>query len=144
MKRSKDKPRKESRFRQWWSSRWAHRIKMIVQCILNPRFLLCFGVAWMITNGWSYVLFALGTFLDIGWMVAVGGAYLAFLWLPVSPEKIVTIAISMGLLRWLFPNDEKTLGILKKLHADVMGKRKEKKEKKKKKEQESTDSEKKA
>ena len=101
-------------------------------------------MAWMITNGWSYVLFALGTFLDIGWMVAVGGAYLAFLWLPVSPEKIVTIAISMGLLRWLFPNDEKTLGILKKLHADVMGKRKEKKEKKKKKEQESMDPEKKA
>jgi hypothetical protein len=137
MRRKTDRAKKESRLRQWWNSKWANWIKMIVQCILAPRFLLCFGIAWMITNGWSYVLFALGTFLDIGWMVAVGGAYLAFLWLPISPEKIVTVAIAMVLLRWLFPNDEKTLGILKKLHADVMGKRKEKQEKKKTKKKDS-------
>lgn len=141
MKRKEDRTKKESRFRKAWRSQWAPRIKMIVQCVLNPRFLLCFGIAWMITNGWSYILFALGTFLDIGWMLAVGGAYLAFLWLPISPEKIVTFAIAMALLRWLFPNDEKTLGILKKLHADVRGKRKEKKEKKKSQSSKLTDSE---
>lgn len=126
MRRKADRTKKESRLRQAWRSQWVPRIKMIVQCILNPRFLLCFGIAWMITNGWSYVFFALGTLFDIGWMVAIGGAYLAFLWLPISPEKIVTVAIAMALLRWLFPNDEKTLGILKKLHADLKLKRKAK------------------
>ena len=80
--------------------------------LFNPRLLVCVGIAWMITNGWSYVVFALGTFFDIGWMIAVGGAYLAFLWLPISPEKLLTATIAIILLRWLFPNDKKTLAVL--------------------------------
>ena len=96
-----------------------HKIVVILQFLLNPRFLLCFCMAWMITNGWSYVFFALGLLLDISWMTAVGGAYLAFLWLPISPEKIVTVAISIQLLRWFFPNDQKTLKILKDMYAKL-------------------------
>lgn len=91
------------------------KIKKIVQFITNPRFLLCFGIGWIITNGWSYILFALGMALDIHWMTAVAGAYLAFLWLPISPEKIVTCAIAIALLRWLFPDDQKTLAVLRNL-----------------------------
>jgi hypothetical protein len=52
-------------------------------------------------------------------MIAVSGAYLTFLWLPISPEKIVTVAIAMGLLRFLFPNDQKTLGVLKNMYAKL-------------------------
>ena len=87
----------------------------LIGFLLNPRFLLCFGIAWMITNGWSYVFFFVGTFLQIGWMTAVGAAYLAFLWLPISPEKIVTLAIAVLLLKLIFPKDEKTLGLLREL-----------------------------
>lgn len=93
--------------------------KTAVQFILNPRLLLCFGIGWMITNGWSYVLLGLGTWLENEWMMGVASAYLAFLWLPVSPEKIITVAIAIGLLRRLFPNDKKTLGILKKTYGDL-------------------------
>ena len=100
--------------------------------IINPRLLLCVAVAWMITNGWSYLLFALGTALGIGWMMAVGGAYLAFLWLPISPEKIVTAAISIFLLKWWFPHDKNTLGVLERgyerLRAALRSKGKEAKE----------------
>ncbi len=88
------------------------KLMKILGFILNPRLLLCLGIGWMITNGWSYVMFAVGSLFNIEWMIAVGGAYLAFLWLPVSPEKIVTVAIAMGLMRYLYPNDEKTLGVL--------------------------------
>ena len=91
-------------------------VKKVIQFILNPRFLVCFGVAWMITNGWSYVLFAVGTLLEIEWMIIVSSAYLAFLWLPISPEKLVTLAISIVFLKFLFPNDKKTLGVLQELH----------------------------
>lgn len=101
-----------------------HFLKILVQFILNPRLLLCFGIAWMITNGWSYILFGLGTYFEIGWMVAVGGTYLALLWLPATPEKIITFAIAIFLLRWLFPNDTKTLGILKKLRNKHQEKKK--------------------
>ena len=52
-------------------------------------------------------------------MVAVATGYLAFLWLPISPEKIVTVAIAIVLLRWLFPNDRKTLAVLKRMKNSV-------------------------
>jgi len=93
------------------------KIKKVVQFILNPRFLLCFGLGWMITNGWSYVLLGIGTWLKNEWMMGVAGAWLTILWIPVTPEKLVTVLIAIGLLRWLFPGDEKTLKVLREMHA---------------------------
>ena len=92
------------------------RVKKFFQFVANPRLLLCVALAWIITNGWSYVLFAIGTYFGIHWMTGLAGAYLAFLWLPVSPEKLVTLAIALALLRRLFPNDQKTLAVLRDLH----------------------------
>jgi len=89
--------------------------KKLFLLFFNPHFLICFGIAWMITNGWSYAMMAIGAALDIGWMIAVSGAYLAFLWLPISPEKIVTFAIAIFLIRLIFPNDVHTLGVLREL-----------------------------
>ena len=109
--------------------------KTALQFILNPRLLLCFSIGWMITNGWSYVLLGLGTWLENEWMIGVASAYLAFLWLPVSPEKIVTVAIAITLLRWLFPNDVKTLGILRKTHGELKQAFRLKKQQRKKKKQ---------
>ena len=94
-------------------------IKKAVVFLLNPRFVLCFGIGWMITNGWSYILLGLGSWMKIGWMVAVAGAYLTVLWLPISPEKIVTIAIAMWLMKVLFPDDTKTLGVLREMYAKL-------------------------
>ena len=87
-------------------------IKTVIGFILNPRLLLCFGIAWMITNGWAYIVLGLGIFLNSVWMQAIAGAYLGLLWIPMTPEKIITVAISIFLLRILFPKDEKTLGVL--------------------------------
>ena len=98
--------------------------KKIIQFIANPHLLLCFGLAWILTNGWSYILLGVGTLLHIGWMVAVASGYLAFLWLPISPEKIVTVAIAMVLLRYLFPNDQKTLAVLKSMWKKLKIKKK--------------------
>lgn len=115
-------------------------IKTALEFILNPRLLLCFGIAWMITNGWSYIMLAVGTALDIKWMMGVAGAYIAFLYLP-SPEKIVTFAIAIFLMKRLFPNDEKTLGRLKEMRAKIKTKAKSYVEKKKKDREESEDKE---
>ena len=106
-----------------------NRLKIAVRFITNPRLLLCLGIAWIITNGWSYIFFALGTIYEIKWMLAVSGAYLAFLWLPVSPEKLVTVAIAIGLLKFLFPNDQKTLGVLVQMKQKVKAAVKKRKEK---------------
>jgi hypothetical protein len=94
-------------------------IKRILQFLLNPRFLLCFGIGWLITNGWAYVVFATGTFFGIKWMIAVGGGYLTLLWLPFSPEKIITVAIAIWLLKIFFPQDTKTLAVLKVMYRKI-------------------------
>ena len=111
-------------------------IKKAILFIANPRLLICFGLGWMITNGWSYVFIGIGTFFNIPWMAAVGGAYLTFLWMPFTPEKIITIAIAIALLRVLFPNDQKTLGVLRdmqqKIKETIKIKKKDKKKEKKK------------
>ena len=82
--------------------------------LLNPRLLLCLAIAWMITNGWSYVMFGLGMLLKIHWMRVVGGAYMSFLWLPFTPEKLVTVVLAIGLMRLLYPRDRRTLGVLRR------------------------------
>lgn len=109
------------------------RLKKILWFFANPRLLLCLGIAWMITNGWSYIFVAVGTALGIGWMAAVGGAYLTFLWVPFTPEKILTVIIAIFLLRKLFPNDQKTLKILIDLFEKVKAAEREAREKWKKK-----------
>ena len=110
------------------------KLKKIIRFITNPRLLLCAAIAWLITNGWSYILFGVGSYFGIHWMTAVAGAYIAFLWLPISPEKIVTFAIAIALLRLLFPNDQKTLAVLKgfyeKAKAAIKGKRQRRAEQK--------------
>lgn len=89
------------------------KVKSWLRFLLNPRLLLCLFIAWMITNGWSYVFFALGMLLKIHWMSVVGGAYMSLLWLPFTPEKILTVLIAIGLLRLIFPHDRQTLGVLR-------------------------------
>lgn len=106
------------------------KVKKFLWFFANPRLLLCVAIAWMITNGWSYTLLGIGMVWDIAWMQAVAGAYMAFLWFPFTPEKIVTLIIAIFLLRWLFPKDEKTLGILRGMMQKLKEKKSEKKTRK--------------
>ena len=109
-----------------------------IRFFLNPRLLLCVFIAWMITNGWSYVFAFVGTTFGITWMAVAGAAYMGFLWFPFTPEKIVTLIIAIALMRLLFPKDEETLGVLKQELAELKesvraasAKRKEKRESRK-------------
>lgn len=83
-------------------------VKKTIKFILNWHFLLCFVIAWFITNGWAYIFSGVGLLFNIPWMRNIGMGYLAFLWIPFTPEKIVTFSISVFLVKRLFPNDENT------------------------------------
>ena len=61
-------------------------------------------IAWMMTNGWAYIFIGVGSYLNIKWMTAVGTGYIAFLWLPCTPEKLVTIPICMFVYKLLNKN----------------------------------------
>ena len=107
-----------------------NKLKRALQFVMNPQRLICIVAAWFITNGWSYILLGFGTYFKIDWMMAVAGAYLAFLWLPISPEKIVTFAIALMLLRRFFPEDRNTLAVLKSLYEKAQSAVKNRKEEK--------------
>lgn len=85
----------------------------LLRFVFNPRLLLCFGIAWLITNGWSYILLGIGTFVGSSWMIGIATFYLTLLWFPFTPEKIITVLIAIWLLARLFPNDKKTLAVLR-------------------------------
>lgn len=114
------------------------KLKKFARFLLNPRLLLCLGIAWMITNGWCYIFTFCGTYFGITWMTVVGAAYASLLWFPFTPEKLLTVIIAIFLLRLLFPEDKNTLAVLKEeLEAAKAAfnkfktKRKEKKQNKK-------------
>lgn len=93
--------------------------KTVLEFIFNPRLLLCFGLAWIITNGWAYIALTIGTWLKISWLTALASTYLMVMWFPFTPEKIITIIIAIFLLKLLFPNDKKTLEKLCKMKEKV-------------------------
>lgn len=82
----------------------------------SPKILLTFGIAWMITNGWSYIFVFLGVHFRNNWLLGIGSAYQTFLWIPITPEKIVTVAISIWLGKLFFPKDKKLQARLLKLN----------------------------
>jgi hypothetical protein len=52
--------------------------------------------------------------MNIKWMLSIGTSYLAFLWMPWTPEKLITIPIAIFLLKILFPKQKKLQEELKK------------------------------
>ena len=106
------KEKNRNLFRWSW---WKPRLKKAISFLLNPRLLLCFGIAWFFTNGWSYLAVLVGTWLKLHWLIAVGSAYLAILWFPFTPEKILTVIFAIWLLKLLFPNDKNTLAVLQQM-----------------------------
>lgn len=67
---------------------------------------VCLLLAWMITNGWAYVCLGLGLLFEWEWATGIASTYLGFLWLPCTPEKIITIPIAIFLQRVMFPKDK--------------------------------------
>ena len=90
------------------------KLKNAAEFIFNPRLLLCLLIAWFITNGWAYLLLGLGTLFANLVMISIAMGYITLLWIPFTPEKLITVAIAIFLLKVMFPGDTKTLA---KLHA---------------------------
>ena len=95
------------------------RIKTYLTPFLNLKFLLSFGLAWLITNGWSYICFSLSIAFNIGWLKVVSSTYIAFLYLPFTIEKIITIPMAIFFQERLFPRDVKLHAELVKMHIQA-------------------------
>ena len=88
-------------------------LKTLKNFFVNPHLVICFAIAWIITNGWAYASLVLGTRFGIKWLTVVAGAYIAVLYSPLCAEGIPTFIIAIGLMKLLFPKDEKTLRLIR-------------------------------
>lgn len=85
-----------------------------LRALTNPHLLISLGIAWFITNGWAYCAVGIGWYLDIPLLLKTGSVWLGILWMPCTPEKIFTVAIAIGILRLLFPEDTRTLAAVRR------------------------------
>lgn len=83
-----------------------------LRALTNPHLLISIAIAWFLTNGWAYCAVGFGWYMEIDWMLHIGTVWLGILWMPGTPEKLVTFLIAMGLLRLLFPEDTRTLAMV--------------------------------
>lgn len=96
-------------------SRFIDNILVNIKYLLsNKHFFICFGLAWMITNGWAYICLYIAIKINCDWLFSLSSGYLAFIWLPCTPEKLITIPICAFLLKIFYPNDLKALKLLNK------------------------------
>ena len=96
-----------------------NKLKSLWRAVTNPHLLISVGLAWFITNGWSYCFFGFGMYFQIKWMYRIGAFWMGMLWLPGTPEKLVTFIIAIWLLERLFPDDTRTLAKIKKKRREV-------------------------
>ena len=59
-------------------------------------------IAWLITNGWSYIFVSVGPVIDQPWMTWLGGLWITMLWLPITIEKPITLGIALLLYRLVY------------------------------------------
>ncbi len=83
-----------------------------MEFLTRPHFICCFLIAWFLTNGWSYVGLIVGSILHLPLLKGICGGYVALLWMPFTPEKLITLTITIFLLKKLYPEDEEGLRIL--------------------------------
>lgn len=105
------------------------KLRPWVRALTNPHLLLCCACAWFITNGWAYCAFGIGTYLGLKWVTRIAMVYLGVLWMPGTPEKLFTFAIAILLMKWWFPDDERTLAAIHRKRETLQRKTREQYEK---------------
>ena len=75
--------------------KWIKELLKKVKPYLTWKMAISFGIAWVITNGWSYLAILFGLLFDIQWLLSIGLGYQAILWLPFTVEKPITFAIGV-------------------------------------------------
>ena len=95
------------------------KIKTYISPFLNWRILIIYLPIWFIMSGWTYLFIFLGTKYSVGWMLASGTFWATLLWLPITPEKLITIPITLLVyVKWVGHSDPKLEAMVAEAHKD--------------------------
>ena len=85
-----------------------NKIKTYISPFLNWRILIIYVPIWFIMSGWTYLFIYLGTKHGVGWMLAAGTFWATVLWLPFTPEKLITVPLTLFIyVKWVGHSDPK-------------------------------------
>lgn len=95
------------------------KIKIYLRPFLDWKFLVSYLIPFSLINGWAWV----GTFLlpiiGSNWFTIAASTWLAILWMPWTPEKLVTIPMAIWIHHLLFKNDKKTKIKMQKMYDEA-------------------------
>lgn len=87
------------------------KLWIYIRPFFNWKFLVSYSIPFMITNGWAWI----GVFLFPyykNWFTITSVSWMAFLWAPFTPEKLVTIPMAIWIHTLIFKRDKKTRAML--------------------------------
>lgn len=85
------------------------KLWLYIKPFLNIKILIVYIPIWFIFSGWTYLFIYLGIKFDIKWMYISGSTWSAFLWMPFTPEKLVTIPLTIKVYMKLFKENNPSL-----------------------------------
>ena len=95
------------------------KIKTYIAPFLNWRILVIYVPIWFLMSGWTYLFIYFGTRHHVGWMLAAGTFWATILWLPITPEKLITIPLTLYLyIRWRGHSDERLEAMVLEARGD--------------------------
>ena len=95
------------------------KIKTYISPFLNWRILIIYLPIWFIMSGWTYLFIYLGTSHHVGWMLAAGTFWATILWLPFTPEKLITIPLTLLIyVKWVGHGDPKLEAMVAEARRD--------------------------
>ena len=95
------------------------KIKTYISPFLNWRILVIYVPIWFIMSGWTYLFIYLGTRHHVGWMLAAGTFWATVLWLPFTPEKLITIPLTLFIyVKWVGHSDGKLEAMVVEARSD--------------------------
>ena len=95
------------------------KIKTYISPFLNWRILIIYLPIWFLMSGWTYLFIYLGTRHHVGWMLAAGTFWATVLWLPITPEKLITIPLTLFIyVKWVGHSDPKLEAMVKEAKND--------------------------
>lgn len=96
-----------------------NKIKTYIAPFLNWRILIIYVPIWFIMSGWTYLFIYLGTRHHVGWMLAAGTFWATILWLPFTPEKLITIPLTLLIyVKWVGHSDPKLEAMVVEARSD--------------------------
>lgn len=96
-----------------------NKLKTYISPFLNWKILVIYLPIWFLMSGWTYLFIYLGTKYHISWMLASGTFWFTILWLPFTPEKLITIPLTLLIYcRWVGHSNEKLEHMLMEAKQD--------------------------